>query len=193
MNWSDIAKIVAPLAPTLGGLLGGPMGAAAGGILGAALGVGGESTPDAVGKAIEAGGDAVKAAVEHAEAEVAAKWGYLTEGLKTDAAQSQTINETMRAEIASGVSFWHWRHLLGYCVVVWTIVPLPLIGLDVLQGDSRGVQAEISLAAALLPYFTIIAALLGYVAADTTRRMTTAIVGDHAPTLLGTIAKAIKR
>lgn len=196
MNWSDIGKLIKPLAPTVGTLLGGPLGGLIGAALGGVLGLGGSDspspiTPETVQAAIAKGGDVIIASITSFEEEAKARWGYLVEGVKADAAQGQAINETMRAEVAAGVSWWHWRHLMGYCLLPWMVVPLPTIAVALYRGDGTTVQSIINLSAALLPYLTIFAALLGYVAADTTRRTTTAIVGDHAPTILGTIAKAI--
>lgn len=199
MDWKDIGKLVAPIAPVLGTILGGPLGGVAGSLLGGFLGLGGSGSAnpiidaDTVGKLIEKGGDAVIAAITSAEQEAAARWGYLTTAIQEDTKQGQAINETMRAEVAAGVSWWHWRHLLGYCVVLWTLAPLPLLTWSLWRADGATVQSVINLATALLPYFTIIAALLGYVAADTTRRVTTAITGEHAPTLVTTAIQAITK
>lgn len=53
MEWSDVGKAVAKVAPILGGVLGGPVGAiagAAGALLGSALGV--DADPEAITKAL---------------------------------------------------------------------------------------------------------------------------------------------
>jgi len=194
MDWKDIGKLVAPFAPILGGVFGGPFGAIAGKVLGSFLGLGGDGqpaiTPETLQAAIAKGGDVAIEAFHQAEAEIQAKYQYLVAAVQSDAQQGQAINETMRAEIAQGVSWWHWRNLLGYCVIMWVLAPLPLLTLFLWKGNGQGVQEVLSLATALLPYFTIIAALLGYVAADTTRRMTTAMVGEHAPSILSNLAGA---
>lgn len=197
MDWRDIGALVKPFAPVLGGILGGPLGGIAGSLLGSLIpggsGDGGVITPDTVKAAIEKGGDAVMAGIQAAEQEAQARWGYLTEAIKADRDQGLSINETIRSENAQGVSWWHWRHLIGYCLLPWMIVPLPTIAVALYRGDQATVNNVLALAAALLPYLTIFAALLGYVATDTTRRMTTAMVGEHAPSIIGTIAKAVTK
>lgn len=191
MDWGDIGNLIKGVAPTLATALGGPLAGAAAKIVADALGLGSDATPGDIAGAIQKGGADVTAALQSAEQTAAARWAYLTAAVQADAQQGQAINETMRAEIASGVSWWHWRHLMGYCLLPWMLVPLPLMTWALYRGDATTVQSIVALATALLPFFTIIAALLGYVAGDTTRRITTAMVGDHAPTILGSIAKAI--
>lgn len=196
MNWASIGKLVAGFAPVLGTLLGGPLGGIAGSILGAALGLGGSAgaiTPEAVQAIIEKGGDAVIAQIQAAEQEAVAKWGYLTQAIQSDSQQGQAINETIRAEIAGGVSWWHWRNLLGYSILTQTTAPLPILIWFLYAGNTHGVQEIITLSTSFLPVFTIEAALMGYVAADTTRRITTAVVGDHAPTIVDALLKLVKK
>lgn len=194
MDWKDIGKIIGTAAPVLGTIFGGPLGGLAGNLLGGLLGLGGEGqpaiTPETVQAAIAKGGDVAIAAIQQAEQEAAARWGYMTQAIQSDAQQGQSINETIRAEIGH-VSWWHWRNLLGYCVVLWVIAPLPILTVFLWKANGTGVQEVLQLAAALLPYFTIIAALLGYVATDTTRRLTTAAMGEHAPSMLANLAGAL--
>ena len=197
MNWASIGKLVGGFAPVLGTILGGPLGGIAGSILGTVLGLGGSSgtaiTPDTVKEIIDKGGDAIIAQIQAAEHEIVAQYQYLTAGVQADAQQGSAINETMRAEIAGGVSWWHWRNLMGYSVLAQTTAPLPVLVWFLWHGDTRGVQEIITLATTFLPIFTIEAALLGYVAADTTRRITTAISGTHAPSIAEAIGKMIKK
>ena len=64
-----------------------------------------------------------------AEAEAQARWPALAEIAKAEAAdrtaQALAINETIRAEVAAGVSWWHWRHLMGYATLLWAVAVLP--------------------------------------------------------------------
>lgn len=194
MNWSEIGKLVGGAAPVLGTILGGPLGGLAGSLLGGLLGLGGSSgteiTPETVQAAIAKGGDVAIAAIQQAEQEAAAKWGYLTQAVQSDAAQSHDINETIRAEIGH-VSWYHWRNLLGYTLLPWMLAPIPIVTTAIVKGNADQVKDIINIATALLPYFTINAALLGYVAADTTRRVTTAVVGEHAPSIFGDLVSSI--
>ena len=196
MNWSTIGKLVSSFAPALGTLLGGPLGGIAGTLLGSLLGLGSSGnaiTPEVVADAINKGGDAIIAQIQSAEHQIVAQWGYLTAAVQADAQQSQAINETIRAEIAGGVSWWHWRNLMGYVVLGQMAAPPPLLIWWLYHGNTGSVQEFITLATALLPYVTIEVALLGYVAADTTRRITTAIVGDHGPSIVDVLTKIIKK
>lgn len=198
MDWSNVIKLVKPFAPTIAGMLGGPLAGVAVSILGGALGLGGGGsdsplTPETLQKAIEKGGDGLIAYFQSAEEEAKARYGYLTAGVQADAAQSQTINETVRAEVAKGISWWHWRHLLGYGAFVWMMAPLPLLGIFLVRGDSTGIFSLIQVANAFTTYFVGYCALLGYVAGDTTRRVTTAMTGQPQPSLLGTISGVFTR
>lgn len=196
MNWSTIGGLVKTVAPTLGTLLGGPLGGIAGTLLGAALGLGGSGnpiTPETVQAIIQKGGDVVIAQIQAAEQQAVAEWGYLSTAIQADAQQSQAINETVRAEIAGGVSWWHWRNLLGYSILAQTAAPLPILISYLYHGNAHGIDEIITLTTAFLPILTIEAALLGYVAADTTRRITTAVVGNHAPTIAEAIGKLVKK
>lgn len=58
MNWKDVGKAVATVAPVLGGALAGPMGAAAGTLLAGALGV--ENSPGAVSEKLGENPDAAR-------------------------------------------------------------------------------------------------------------------------------------
>ncbi len=192
MNWASIGKLVAGFAPVLGTLLGGPLGGILGTALGGILGLSGSSlTPDNVAAIIQKGGDVVIAQIQAYEQQVAAEYGYLTAGVQADATQGQAINETIRAEIAGGVSWWHWRNLLGYAVLSQVSAPMPLLIWFLYRGDSRGVGEIATLLTNFSSYFFLEVGLLGYVAADTTRRITTAIVGNHAPTIVDLIGKLI--
>ena len=57
MNWSDVGKAVAGVAPLLGGVVGGPVGAGVGSIIASVFGV--DDSPESVMKAIKSDPDAV--------------------------------------------------------------------------------------------------------------------------------------
>lgn len=198
MDWKDVGKIVAPLAPTLGGILGdlipipggGMIGTAAGNLIAAAFGV--DPTPEAVGNAIQNDPNAV-AKIQAAETEAAAKWPAIAEIAKAQyaaaAAQSESINETIRAE-AGNVSWWHWRHLLGYLVLLYGIEQVAAIAYSMF---GKGVPPD-QLAALFnsTAVFTAgLFALLGYVASDTTALKQTAITGQQPESAVKSVIKAV--
>lgn len=186
-DWKSIAGAVAPIAPKLGAVLGaafgGPIGSAIGGIAGRAIAgaFGVEATPEAVGKAIASDPEAVKKLqiLEATEGErIRAAAQIEIERIKSQTEQSKAINETIRAENASGVSWWHWRHLIGYATLGYGSVFAAGTAKIMFFG---GNIAEFSqLVTASVPIVAILAAFNGYVAADTTNRMNTAITGEHS-------------
>jgi len=198
MDWKEVGKIIAPIAPTLGGILGdlipipggGMIGTAAGNLIAAALGV--DPTPDAVGAAIQNDPNAI-AKISAAETEAAAKWPALAEIAKAqyaaNAAQSESINQTIRAE-AGNVAWWHWRHLLGYLVLLYGIEQVALIAY---AGFGKGLPAD-QLAAIFNSTAVLtggLLAVLGYVASDTTAMRQTAITGQAPEGAVKTIVKAV--
>lgn len=106
MDWKSIAGAVAPLAPTLGKVLGaglGPVGAIVGGLAGEAIAAafGTDATPEAVGKAIATDPNAAEK-LERLEAErgqeILAQAQVKIEELKQQTAQFQTsADDTERA------------------------------------------------------------------------------------------------
>lgn len=187
MNWEDLVeKIIALGAPVLGTALGGPLGGAAGQVLAEAFGV--EAKPEAVSRAIESD-PAAAIAAQNAQAE----WAKASaEIAAASAQQAGAINETIRAELASGVGWWHWRHLLGYVVIIQALVFSYAVFKDLLGNDYAGVNAAISLAAAYTPYFLGFCALLGFVASDTTKLRTTALTGSQKPSLAGAAGALVR-
>lgn len=187
MDWKDIAGPVIKLGGgVIGGMLGLPgLGASAGAVLSEALGV--DPTPEAVADAIKNPSPEVVNAIRQANAEADKEWA------KFYKAQVTEVGKTMRAEIASGVSWWHWRHLLGYVVMLWALAILPVALRDLWIGNAAGIDLGIKLAAALLAYFLALCGLLGYVAMDTSRRTTAAAAGQEIPTIIGGLVKSITK
>lgn len=188
MNWDDIGKTLLGLGlPTLGTALGGPLGGAAGKMIADALGT--SPTPAAVGAALS-----TDPAVQQKLAETEAEWARTAAAIaNAGAQQGQAINTTMQAEIASGVSWWHWRHLIGYATLLWAVFPLPALALFMWQGDVTKINAIVAGIVALTSWFAILAGLNGYVAMDTSRRQTAAASGNEIPTVIGGLIKAITR
>lgn len=126
MNWLDIGKLVAPLAPTLGKVLGGliplPGGAIAGEIAGKLIAkqFGVDPTPEAVSAAIKGSPNEVAIAkLQAATEEAKAMWPAVAamEAAREQTAQIQVaqVNETMRAELK--VEGWFktgWRPFIGW-------------------------------------------------------------------------------
>jgi hypothetical protein len=187
MNWGDLGKTLIGLGlPTIGGLLLGPAGAAVGKAL--ADQIGAPATPEGLGKAI------ADPEVQKKLAETEAEWARTQAAIaQSNATQGSSVNTTMQAEIAAGVSWWHWRHLLGYVVGGW------IAGIAVATTKLLfiGSADQITLLSPLLnsvwPYFGAACGLLGYVAMDTTRRTTAAAAGTPAGSIVDLIGGLLKR
>lgn len=199
MDWKDLGgaliKAGAPIVGTaLGGPLGGMVGNAVGSILANALGV--EPTPEAVNNAVVNGDPAVVGpALTAAQSEVIAKWETIRaishDMAEVDQANIAQVNETIRAETAAGVSWWHWRHLIGYMALVWFAAPIPAFARLTFQYDAGAAAQLTALIGACVPLYGFIAGLLGYVAQDTTRLKGIAMTGQPAPGVASTIVKAV--
>lgn len=199
MDWKDLAgTLVKAGAPIIGTALGGPLGGTIGGIVGSivANSLGVEATPEAVSNAIVNGDPAtVSAALANAQSEVTAKWDAIKsiahDMAEVDRANIQQVNETMRAENASGVRWWHWRHLIGYMVLIWFAIPIPAFLRLTLQYDSGAAMQLTAMITACIPLYGFMAGLLGYVAQDTTKLKSIAMTGEQPTTVAASIAKAV--
>lgn len=195
MNWKDLAGPLAQAGlPTLGKIIGGLLPIPGGAIIGETLGrtigsaLGVAPTPDAIAREIERDPDGAAAKLEAVESAEAARWAALAEIAKADAQQAADINATIRAEIGA-VSWWHWRHLNGYVVM--------LAGGGIVASGMTavftGFSAEFVLVLnALVAVYLGMAALNGYVARDTTQRTSAAAAGVPVQGIADAIAKAIK-
>ncbi len=188
---TTLGPILRQVAPAIARSVGGPLGGVAAEVLLEALNVPKGATPEDVKSAAEtmaANPDEARARIAEAE-----------ERFKSKAAETMAqlgitvttqVNETIRAEIAQGVSWWHWRHLLGYLVLVLGIevtVLLPLVVLGkITAADMTG------LITAVTPVLTVFSALLGVVAYDTTNLKTAAITGEQPRSLTARVVNAIK-
>lgn len=128
MLWQDIAQQLAPIAPTLGRMLGsalpipfgGALGEVAGKVIADALGV--EATPEAVSVAIQATpADVVKAQLEDAESEARARYAAIAAQAKAEAIvgakQVETVAATMQAELVNGA--WYQRMWRPAAMFMW--------------------------------------------------------------------------
>lgn len=184
MNWDDLGKSLLGLAPTLAGALFGPLGGVAGKVLADTLGT--EATPTAVNEAIKNNPEAL-AKIKEAEIE----WAKTTATIaQANAQQSGSINATMQAEINTGVSWWHWRHLIGYVVMLYGLVILA--GMATAMWLAKPTIGDlVALIGAITVIFTSLCALLGYVAQDTTKRGVVAATGQAPDTILSGLIKAL--
>lgn len=200
MDWSDVGKIVGPLAPTLGGILGGillpglggTIGAEAGQILANALGV--PNTPDAVGGAVVSDPNAA-AKIQAAESEASAKWAAISAiaqaRFQGNTAQSTEINATMRAELAAGQSWWSWRNMYGYsvgaemplvfCVFFYSVLLAPDIFVRLMSASTW-----------LTTWYTLRLGLLGYIHNGASQEKIAAATGQAPEGLVKGIVKAVK-
>lgn len=188
MNWGDLGRTLIGLGlPTVGGLLMGPAGAAVGKAL--ADQIGAPATPEGLGKAISGDPEVLKK-VQETEAE----WAR-TEAVRAQAAaqQGSSVNATMQGETLAGVSWWHWRHLLGYVVGGW-IAGIAVATTKLLFiGSAEQITLLSPLLNSVWPYFGAACGLLGYVAMDTTRRTTAAAAGVPAGSIVDLIGGLLKR
>jgi hypothetical protein len=147
MNWSDIGHKVADIAPVIGGVLAGPAGSAAGSILASALGT--KDNADAVDQAIQTDPDAA-AKIKQAELDQAVEMRKLlltaqAATLQEQTKQQQSVNETMRAELAAtGVFKSGWRAAVGWIMALsfgamtialcWAVITDPTQLTDAISG-----------------------------------------------------------
>lgn len=202
MDWRSIAGVVAPIAPKLGAVLGtalgGPFGSIIGGLAGNAIAAafGTEATPEAVGKAIAEDPKATSKLEKLEEArgqEILAQAQVEIERIEQQGLTARTnvteINQTIREDNAKGVSWWHWRHLLGYVPVALgaeLVVLVPMMAFGALSA------ADVTaLFGAVMAPLAIFAGLLGYVAQDTSSMRVAAMTGQPVPGILATVVKGV--
>ena len=203
MNWGDLAKTAGPLiaqsAPTIGGILGSLSGIPGGSMIGSELGsllanaFGVPNTPDAVNNAIQNDPNAAdKLASANAAAE--AKWPALAQmyaaQMKANSDESESINSTMRAELAAGQSWWSWRNMYGYSVGVeatatsWVILYAIVFAPDIFKHVSDSLSFFLS-------WYGMRFGLLGYIHNASSNEKIAAVTGE-APSLIKSISKAVR-
>lgn len=140
-NWVDVAKVVAPMAPTLGGLLGGlipfPGGALAGQALGSIIAskFGVEPTPQAVKGAVEGNNnEVVLAKLTAATAEMQARYAGNADIERAHAEVERAhlaligksvdqVNQTMRAQVGHEHWFFSgWRAAAGWVFDIYAFL-----------------------------------------------------------------------
>ena len=194
MDWKDVAgQIIKAGSPIIGGALLGPLGSTAGSVIGGIIAnsLGVDNTPDAVGNAIATGDPAVvSAALSKAESEACAKYSWLAEVVKSNSAQSDSINQTMRAELAAGQSWWAWRNLWGYsCAIEASLTSLLVLYSLALQPQI--VKNIIDSYSFFLSWYALRFGVLGYIHNGASNEKIAAVTGE-APSIIKNIAKAVR-
>lgn len=200
MDWTSIGKLIGPMAPTIGSILGGlipiPMGSMigqeAGQLLANALGV--SNDPAAIGNAITSDPNA-SAKIAAAESEAAAKWSALADIAKAqfaaNASESDSINQSMRAELAAGQKWYAWRNLYGYSVgfeataTSWVILYSIVFNPQIFQNVSQSLSFFLS-------WYGLRFGLLGYIHNQATQEKVAAVTGQTPDGLVKSLTKAIK-
>lgn len=121
MEWKDLKSIVGKSAPILGTLLGGPAGGAVGALVSSVLGV--DNEPDEVHKALSADPSLL---LKLRKAEIRQQTQLQQMMVESETKRLSEVNETIRAELASGDKFKsYWRPLFGYVMALtWGAIML---------------------------------------------------------------------
>lgn len=200
MNWESVGKMVAPLAPTVGGILGGlafpgiggAIGTEAGQLLANALGT--SNDPGAIGNAIQNDPNAA-AKIQAAESEAAAKWPAIAAiaqaQFQANAAESQTINQTMQAELAKGQPWYAWRNLYGYSVALEATATSWVILYSLVFNTTLFPNVNSSLSF-FLSWYALRFGLLGYIHNQATTEKVAAVTGQAPDGLIRSITKAVR-
>lgn len=204
MDWNSLAKTVGPIlinnAPTIGSILGGlipiPMGSTigeeAGQLLANAFGT--QNDPTEIAKAIQGDPNAA-ARITAAETEAAAKWPALAqmaaELYKSNAAQAESINATMRQELAQGQPWYAWRNLYGYSISYEVVVVSNIVFYAILFKPEilTAVQNSYSF---FLSWYTLRFGLLGYIHNQATQEKIAAATGQAPEGVVKSVIKAVK-
>ncbi len=199
MDWKAVGQLIGPMAPTIGGILGGlvpipfgsTIGTSVGTILASALGV--EPTADAVGAAVQNDPNAA-AKISAAESEAAAKWPALAEIAKArfqaNSTEAESINATMRQELASGQVWWSWRNLYGYSVSMeatatsWVVIYALIFNPSIYKNVADSLSFFLS-------WYAMRFGLLGYIHNGASNEKIAAATGE-APSIVKNIVKAVR-
>lgn len=207
MDWSSVATIAGPLlaqaAPTIGSVLGGlipfPGSSMAGEVVGQMIAkqFGVPATPEAVGKAIQDAGPAGAAEkLAAAEAEAAAKWPALAQmaqaRFQSNSAESESINATMRAELAAGQKWWTWRNLYGYSVGIEATATSWVI-LYALVWDKTVFNAVSQSFGFFMSWYGMRFGLLGYIHNGASNEKIAAVTGQQPDGIVSRVIKAVTK
>ena len=192
MDWKDVAaKVVSLGAPMLGSALGGPLGGTAGKVLADASGAA-AATPEAVHAAISDRAADLKLAAEAAQKAESEWMSALAEIGKQ---QVTEIGETMRTEATSEDVLQRWWRPL-YALEL-SLIECPAFAITVLHalwnGHDAGINGLVNLSGLLMTYFGSRFGVLGVYVSGRTREKQTALTGEDAPSIVGTVLKAVAR
>jgi hypothetical protein len=190
MDWKDVAaKVVSLGAPMLGSALGGPLGGMAGKVLADAFGAV-AATPEAVHAAITDKAADLKIAAEAAQK---AENDWMSALAEIGKQQVSEVGETMRAESASEDVLQRWWRPL-YALEL-SLIECPAFALTILHalwnGHDAGINGLANLSGLLMTYFGARFGVLGVYVTGRTREKQTAITGEDAPSIVGTVLKAV--
>lgn len=208
MDWGNLFKdtgsIVGPLilqnAPTIGGLLGGLIPFPGGSLIGQELGgliakqFAVPNTAQDIANAIAASPtDIAVQKLQAAEAEAVAKWPALAQiavaNAQSNSAQSDSINQTMRAELVAGQSWYSWRNLYGYSVGIEATATSWVI----LYGIVFAPQVFTNIASSFnffMTWYGMRFGLLGYIHNGASNEKIAAVTGE-SPGIVKTIVNAV--
>ena len=176
MDWMQVARAVAPLAPTLGGILGGFIPFPGGSLIGQQIGnviaksLGVEPTPQAVGDALakmnhEEKLAALQAATERARIEVQGFVEAEKQYFETIRVAVSETGQTMRAEIQPENRHWFytgWRPAAGWVFVTYSLI---FGGILMAAGIASGFYGKAEALDKLTAAWPIYAAYFGTLAA----------------------------
>jgi len=193
MDWKGVAgKLVTLGAPMLGSALGGPLGGLAGKIVADAFGAT-AATPDAVHAAItNTSGPDLRIAAEAAQ-QAEAQW--MVALAEIGKVQVSEIGETMRAEAASEDMLQRWWRPL-YALEL-SLIECPAFAFTLLHalwsGHETGINGFANLSGLLMTYFAARFGVLGVYVSGRSREKQCALTGEGAPSIVGTVVKAVTR
>lgn len=195
MDWSAVGSLVAPMAPTIGGLLGGLipfpggaiLGSMAGKMVASALGV--APTPEAVTTAVTTGDpEVIKAKLASADAEMSAE----VEKHKADLADIQDARATM-VELQKAGSKISYAPAVVSAIVLLGFMILSFIAM---KPDLTGVRTDVTLfllgawsgyAGAVVTYWLGSSSTSAEKSAQIERMASAAVVGK--PTIIPVVKK----
>lgn len=206
MDWKAVGAAAGPLltqmAPTIGSMIGGLIpipggsliGQEAGTLLANAFGV--APTPEAVNAAIQGTpADIAAQKIQAAEAEAVAKWPALAQiaqaKFQANASESDSINQTMRAELAGGQSWWSWRNLYGYSVGIEATATSWVI-LYALVWDKTIFAAVSQSFGFFMSWYGMRFGLLGYIHNGSSNEKIAAVTGQQPESTIGKLIKAVR-
>lgn len=187
MEWKDLRGLVGKTAPLLGTLLGGPAGTAIGAMISSVIGS--DNDPDEVHKALQADPSLL---VQLRQAEMQHKSELQRMTVEAETAQLTQINETMRAELASGNWFKSsWRPLFGYVMALSYGAVMFALTYKMLVEPS-GAATILQAVGDMTWIWGIGLAVLGV---NVSKRSAdkAAMFGQHEDTIMGALASRLKR